>query len=181
MDEISKTCTTRQKHTAMLHITPANSWDEFVSLLDGKGGFVSAHWDGTAESKKPSKRKPRQRSVAYHSIIRQKPEPHSLPESRFSQRVLFARASIDSKGCQVSLSFLKGYLSIFGIVKQPTKPNYAFCSTCGTAKPGRARAAVRRSLTAAPGSAAAVVNPVSPAGPKPAGMVLAHIGFWGAC
>jgi len=27
-----------------------DTWEEFVSLLDGKGGFVSAHWDGTTET-----------------------------------------------------------------------------------------------------------------------------------
>jgi prolyl-tRNA synthetase len=32
------------------HITRANSWEEFVTLLDEKGGFISAHWDGTAET-----------------------------------------------------------------------------------------------------------------------------------
>ncbi|MDZ4744649.1 MAG: proline--tRNA ligase [bacterium] len=32
------------------HITPANTWTEFVEILDGKGGFVSAHWDGTTET-----------------------------------------------------------------------------------------------------------------------------------
>ena len=32
------------------HITEVNSFDEFKSVLDSKGGFVSAHWDGTAES-----------------------------------------------------------------------------------------------------------------------------------
>ena len=32
------------------HITKANSWDEFKKLNDEKGGFISAHWDGTAET-----------------------------------------------------------------------------------------------------------------------------------
>ena len=32
------------------HITEVNSFEEFKSVLDNKGGFVSAHWDGTAES-----------------------------------------------------------------------------------------------------------------------------------
>lgn len=30
------------------HITKADTWEEFEGLLNGKGGFVSAHWDGTA-------------------------------------------------------------------------------------------------------------------------------------
>ena len=32
------------------HITSVDSWDEFVKTLNEKGGFVSAHWDGTAET-----------------------------------------------------------------------------------------------------------------------------------
>ncbi len=32
------------------NITIVNSYDEFKKVLDGKGGFVSAHWDGTAET-----------------------------------------------------------------------------------------------------------------------------------
>lgn len=27
-----------------------DTWDEFVAQLDGKGGFISAHWDGTPET-----------------------------------------------------------------------------------------------------------------------------------
>lgn len=30
--------------------TPVNTWDEFKQVLDDKGGFVSAHWDGTIET-----------------------------------------------------------------------------------------------------------------------------------
>jgi prolyl-tRNA synthetase len=39
------------------HITPANSWNEFVRILSEKGGFVSAHWDGTAETEAEIKEK----------------------------------------------------------------------------------------------------------------------------
>ena len=31
-------------------ITPVNTFDELKSVLDSKGGFVSAHWDGTIET-----------------------------------------------------------------------------------------------------------------------------------
>jgi prolyl-tRNA synthetase len=27
-----------------------DSWDEFNKILDDKGGFIMAHWDGTAET-----------------------------------------------------------------------------------------------------------------------------------
>lgn len=32
------------------HITNVNSWDEFKSVLENKGGFIAAHWDGTSET-----------------------------------------------------------------------------------------------------------------------------------
>lgn len=32
------------------HITEVNSWEEFKDVLENKGGFISAHWDGTAET-----------------------------------------------------------------------------------------------------------------------------------
>lgn len=32
------------------HITEVNSFDEFKDVLENKGGFVAAHWDGTPET-----------------------------------------------------------------------------------------------------------------------------------
>lgn len=37
------------------HITEVNSFEEFNEVLNGKGGFVSAHWDGTAETEEQIK------------------------------------------------------------------------------------------------------------------------------
>ena len=37
------------------HITEVNSFEEFKSVLEGKGGFVSAHWDGTAATEEKIK------------------------------------------------------------------------------------------------------------------------------
>ena len=31
------------------HITKVDSYEEFKQVLEEKGGFISAHWDGTAE------------------------------------------------------------------------------------------------------------------------------------
>ena len=39
------------------HITAVDTWDEFVKTLQEKGGFVSAHWDGTAETEAAIKEK----------------------------------------------------------------------------------------------------------------------------
>ncbi|MNQ35342.1 Proline--tRNA ligase [compost metagenome] len=37
------------------HITEVNSFEEFKEVLEGKGGFLSAHWDGTAETEEKIK------------------------------------------------------------------------------------------------------------------------------
>jgi prolyl-tRNA synthetase len=37
------------------HITEVNSFEEFKAVLDAKGGFVSAHWDGTAATEEKIK------------------------------------------------------------------------------------------------------------------------------
>jgi prolyl-tRNA synthetase len=37
------------------HITEVNSWEEFKQVLNDKGGFIAAHWDGTAETEEKIK------------------------------------------------------------------------------------------------------------------------------
>ena len=37
------------------HITEVNSFEEFKELLETKGGFLAAHWDGTAETEEKIK------------------------------------------------------------------------------------------------------------------------------
>ncbi|HEY5407868.1 MAG TPA: proline--tRNA ligase, partial [Ginsengibacter sp.] len=37
------------------NITKAETWEAFEKLLDDKGGFISAHWDGTAETEEKIK------------------------------------------------------------------------------------------------------------------------------
>nr|WP_315223211.1 proline--tRNA ligase [uncultured Flavobacterium sp.] len=37
------------------HVTEVNSFEEFKEILDGKGGFVSAHWDGTVATEEKIK------------------------------------------------------------------------------------------------------------------------------
>ena len=39
------------------NITEVNNWEEFEKTLKEKGGFVSAHWDGTAETETAIKEK----------------------------------------------------------------------------------------------------------------------------
>ncbi len=74
------------------NIRKADSWDEFVKLLDEKGGFISAHWDGTAETEDKIKSQTK-------ATIRCIPLDNPVEEGKCilsgnpsGQRVLFARA-----------------------------------------------------------------------------------------
>eukprot|EP01136_Pigoraptor_vietnamica_P017697 Opistho-1_new@63229 len=49
LDEIQQNMYNKALAFRDASITKVDSWEEFVSTLDGKAGFVSAHWDGTAE------------------------------------------------------------------------------------------------------------------------------------
>ncbi len=74
------------------HITKADTWDEFVKLLDEKGGFISAHWDGTAETEEKIKElsKATIRCIPLHNP---KEEGKDILTGKPSaERVLFARA-----------------------------------------------------------------------------------------
>ncbi len=37
------------------HITPVDTWEDFEKILEEKGGFISAHWDGTPETEEKIK------------------------------------------------------------------------------------------------------------------------------
>lgn len=74
------------------HITPANSWDEFEKLLDEKGGFVSAHWDGTAETEEAIKEKTKATIRCIPLDNKQDSGTCILTGKPSAQRVLFARA-----------------------------------------------------------------------------------------
>ena len=37
------------------HFTEVNNWEEFQNVLKNKGGFISAHWDGTPETEEKIK------------------------------------------------------------------------------------------------------------------------------
>src|SRR5690606_25635949 len=50
LEEIQQSLYNRAKNFRDAHITPADTIEEFEKLLDEKGGFISAHWDGTSET-----------------------------------------------------------------------------------------------------------------------------------
>lgn len=48
LKEIQENLFEKAKNYRDTHITEVNSFDEFKDVLETKGGFISAHWDGTA-------------------------------------------------------------------------------------------------------------------------------------
>ncbi len=74
------------------HITRADTLEEFERLLDEKGGFVSAHWDGTAETEEAIKEKTKAtiRCIPLDGVEEEGQCIFTGKPSR--QRVLFARA-----------------------------------------------------------------------------------------
>lgn len=74
------------------HITEVNSFDEFIDTLDNKGGFVLAHWDGTAETEEKIKEETKAtiRCIPLNNKQEKGTCIYSGKES--SQKVLFARA-----------------------------------------------------------------------------------------
>jgi prolyl-tRNA synthetase len=73
-------------------ITATDNWDEFIRLLDTKGGFISAHWDGTAETEDKIKELSK---ATIRCIPLDNPQEDGkciLTGNPSTQRVLFARA-----------------------------------------------------------------------------------------
>ncbi|REG83369.1 proline--tRNA ligase [Algoriphagus antarcticus] len=55
LDEIQKSIYSKALNFKSEMTTEVNSWDEFKKVLEDKGGFLSAHWDGTAETEEKVK------------------------------------------------------------------------------------------------------------------------------
>ena len=74
------------------HITEADNFDAFKEILNSKGGFVSAHWDGTSETEDQIKKatKATIRCIPYTSELENGTCIFSGKPS--TQRVLFAKA-----------------------------------------------------------------------------------------
>jgi prolyl-tRNA synthetase len=92
LNEIQENIYSRAYQFREEHITEANSYDEFKELLDGKTGFVSAHWDGTAETEKQIKEETKATIRCIPLNNRQEDGVCILTGKPSTQRVLFARA-----------------------------------------------------------------------------------------
>jgi prolyl-tRNA synthetase len=74
------------------NIREANTWDEFVEILDTKAGFVSAHWDGSSETEDKIKEQTKATIRCIPVDNKQESGNCILTGNPSTQRVLFARA-----------------------------------------------------------------------------------------
>ena len=92
LKEIQETLFTKAANYRDDHITEVDDFETFKEILNTKGGFVSAHWDGTSESEEAIKKatKATIRCIPYTSVSKEGSCVFSGKPS--VQRVLFAKA-----------------------------------------------------------------------------------------
>ncbi|MDT0642420.1 proline--tRNA ligase [Zunongwangia sp. F363] len=92
MVEIQESLFNKARDYRDSHITKVDSFDEFKKVLKEKGGFISAHWDGTSETE--NKIKDLTKATIRCVPFNQEKEEGScvLTGKPSSQRVLFAKA-----------------------------------------------------------------------------------------
>jgi prolyl-tRNA synthetase len=74
------------------HITIVNSYDEFKKVLEEKGGFISAHWDGTKETEERIKDETKA-TIRCIPIVSETEQGSCIVTGKPSlKRVLFAKA-----------------------------------------------------------------------------------------
>jgi len=92
LEDIQQNLFNRAKAYRDAHTIEVNSWEEFEFVLNNKGGFVSAHWDGTAETEDAIKEKSKATIRCIPLNNKQENGNCILTGKPSTQRVLFARA-----------------------------------------------------------------------------------------
>jgi prolyl-tRNA synthetase len=92
LDEIQVSMYQRALQFRDEHITKVDTWEDFERTLDEKGGFVSAHWDGTSETEEKIKELTKATIRCIPLNNEQEDGKCILTGKPSTQRVLFARA-----------------------------------------------------------------------------------------
>jgi len=74
------------------HITKVDSFDEFKEVLETKGGFIAAHWDGTVETEKEIKKLTKATIRCIALGVENEEGKCVLTGKPSNKRVLFAKA-----------------------------------------------------------------------------------------
>ncbi len=92
LETIQKDIYNRAREYRDTHITKADSYAEFKQILETKGGFIAAHWDGTAEEEEQIKNETKAtiRCIPLNSEMEE--GVSMLTGKPSAQRVIFAKA-----------------------------------------------------------------------------------------
>lgn len=82
----------KAKEFTQENITEVNSYEEFKKVLNGKGGFISAHWDGTAETENRIKDETKATIRCIPIVAENEAGSCIFSGKPSSKRVLFAKA-----------------------------------------------------------------------------------------
>lgn len=92
LEQIQKNLFDRALNYRNTHITEVENFDQFKEVLEGKGGFISAHWDGTAETEEKIKELTKA-TIRCIALDQKKEEGICVfSGAKSSGRVLFAKA-----------------------------------------------------------------------------------------
>lgn len=92
MIEIQENLYAKARNFRDQNITEVNSFEEFKEVLKSKGGFISAHWDGTSQTELKIKEKTKATIRCIPMEGKKEDGKCVLTGNPSSQRVLFAKA-----------------------------------------------------------------------------------------
>jgi len=92
LEEIQKNLFNRALSFRNDHITQVNSFEEFKEVIENKGGFVSAHWDGTIETENKIKELTKATIRCIPNKAKEEAGTCVLTGEKSSRKVLFAKA-----------------------------------------------------------------------------------------
>jgi prolyl-tRNA synthetase len=92
MDEIQKNLFTRAVRDRTEHTTEVSDYEEFKKVLETKGGFISAHWDGTSETEERIKNETKATIRCIPLNVEKEEGSCMVTGNPSRERVLFAKA-----------------------------------------------------------------------------------------
>ena len=92
LEEIQQNLFNRALSFRNNHITDVNSFEEFKEVIENKGGFVSAHWDGTIETENKIKELTKATIRCIPNKAKEEVGTCVLTGEKSSRKVLFAKA-----------------------------------------------------------------------------------------
>lgn len=92
LEEIQENLFTKALNYRDSHITEVNSFEEFKEVIENKGGFVSAHWDGTIETEDKIKELTKATIRCIANDVKKEDGICVFTGKPSTERVLFAKA-----------------------------------------------------------------------------------------